>query len=158
MSPGPPATDAEKTVASNRKARHDYEILERFEAGIVLTGSEVKSLRQGRASLAEAYARIRGGEAWLENMHIPPYEQGEKRGYDPLRDRKLLLHRREIERLIGKQKEQSLALVPMRVYFSHGLAKVELGLGRGKREYEKRQSTLKRLAEREMERAISRRR
>lgn len=154
-----PATDAaEKTVASNRKARHDYEILERFEAGIVLTGSEVKSLRQGRASLAEAYARIRGGEAWLENMHIPPYEQGEKRGYDPLRDRKLLLHRREIERLIGKQKEQSLALVPMRVYFSHGLAKVELGLGRGKREYEKRQATLKRLADREMERATSRRR
>jgi SsrA-binding protein len=153
-----PANDAEKTVASNRKARHDYEILERFEAGIVLTGSEVKSLRQGRASLAEAYARIRGGEAWLENMHIPPYEQGEKRGYDPLRDRKLLLHRREIDRLIGKQKEQSLALVPMRVYFSHGLAKVELGLGRGKREYEKRQATLKRQAEREMERATSRRR
>src|SRR3990170_3949905 len=121
-----PAPDAERTVASNRKARHDYEILERFEAGIVLTGSEVKSLRQGRASLTEAYARIRGGEAWLENMHIPPYEQGEKRGYDPLRDRKLLLHRREIERLIGKQKEQGLALVPMRVYFSHGLAKVEL--------------------------------
>lgn len=153
-----PATDAEKTVASNRKARHDYAILERFEAGIVLTGSEVKSLRQGRASLAEAYARIRGGEAWLENMHIPPYEQGEKRGYDPLRDRKLLLHRREIERLIGKQKEQGLALVPMRVYFSHGLAKVELGLGRGKREYEKRQATLKRQHDREMERATSRRR
>ncbi len=158
MSPSPAAPDAEKTVASNRKARHDYEILERFEAGIVLTGSEVKSLRQGRASLAEAYARIRGGEAWLENMHIPPYEQGEKRGYDPLRDRKLLLHRREIDRLIGKQKEQSLALIPMRVYFSHGLAKVELGLGRGKREYEKRQATLKRLADREMERATSRRR
>lgn len=155
----PAATpDAEKTVASNRKARHDYEILERFEAGIVLTGSEVKSLRQGRASLAESYARIRGGEAWLENMHIPPYEQGEKRGYDPLRDRKLLLHRREIDRLIGKQKEQSLALVPMRIYFAHGLAKVELGLGRGKREYEKRQATLKRQADREMERAISRRR
>ena len=152
------AVDADKTVASNRKARHDYAILERFEAGIVLTGSEVKSLRQGRASLAEAYARIRGGEAWLENMHIPPYEQGEKRGYDPLRDRKLLLHRREIERLIGKQKEQGLALVPLRVYFSHGFAKVELGLGRGKREYEKRQATLKRQHEREMERAISRRR
>ena len=153
-----PATNTERTVASNRKARHDYAILERFEAGIVLTGSEVKSLRQGRASLAEAYARIRGGEAWLENMHIPPYEQGEKRGYDPLRDRKLLLHRREIERLIGKQKEQGLALVPMRVYFSHGLAKVEIGLGRGKREYEKRQATLKRQHDREMERAIGRRR
>ena len=99
--------------------------MERFEAGIVLTGSEVKSLRQGRASIAEAYGRITGGELWLENMHIPPYEQGEKRGYDPLRSRKLLLHRREIERLIGKQKEQRLTLVPMRVYFSHGLAKVE---------------------------------
>jgi SsrA-binding protein len=155
MSPQP---DDEKTVASNRKARHDYEILERFEAGIVLTGSEVKSLRQGRASVGEAYARVERAELWLENMHIPPYEQGEKRGYDPLRPRKLLLHRREIERLIGKQKEQGLALVPMRVYFTHGIAKVELGLGRGKREYEKRQATLKRQHDREMERAMGRRR
>lgn len=155
MSPQP---EGQKTVASNRRARHDYEILERFEAGIVLTGSEVKSLRQGRASLGEAFARVHGGEVWLENMHIPPYEQGEKRGYDPLRARKLLLHHREIERLIGKSKEQSLALVPMRVYFSHGLAKVELGLGRGKREYEKRQATLKRQHDREMERASGRRR
>ena len=155
MSPQP---DGEKTVASNRRARHDYEILERFEAGIVLTGSEVKSLRQGRASVGEAYARVERGELWLENMHIPPYEQGEKRGYDPLRARKLLLHRREIERLIGKQKEQGLALVPLRVYFSHGIAKVELGLGPGKREYEKRQATLKRQHDREMERAMGRRR
>ena len=153
-----PAPDGEKTVASNRRARHDYQILERFEAGIVLSGSEVKSLRQGRASLAEAYARVQGGEVWLENMHVPPYEQGEKRGYDPLRARKLLLHGREIARLIGKSKEQGLALVPMRVYFTHGLAKVELGLGRGKREYEKRQATLKRQHEREMERAMGRRR
>jgi SsrA-binding protein len=158
MSPRTEGTPEQKTVASNRKARHDYQILERFEAGIQLTGSEVKSLRQGRASLTEAYARIEGGEAWLESMHIPPYEQGEKRGYDPLRRRKLLLHKREIERLLGKQKEQGLALVPMRVYFTHGIAKLELGLGRGKREYEKRQSTLKRQAEREMERAMSRRR
>jgi SsrA-binding protein len=158
MSPRAEGTPDEKTVASNRKARHDYAILERFEAGIVLTGSEVKSLRDGRSSLAEAYARISSGEAWLENMHIPPYEQGEKRGYDPVRPRKLLLHRKEIDRLVGKQKEQSLALVPLRVYFVHGLAKVELGLGKGKREYEKRQSTLKRLAEREMERAAGRRR
>lgn len=153
-----PHAEGERTVASNRRARHDYRILERVEAGIVLSGSEVKSLRQGRASVAEAFARVRGGEVWLEGMHIPPYEQGEKRGYDPIRDRKLLLHRREIERLIGKQKEQGLALVPMRVYFSHGLAKVELGLGRGKREYEKRQATLKRQHEREMERAAGRRR
>lgn len=153
-----PAPDGEKVVASNRRARHDYEILERFEAGIVLSGSEVKSLRQGRASLTEAYARVQGSEVWLENMHIPPYEQGEKRGYDPLKPRKLLLHRREIARLIGKSKEQGLALVPMRVYFSHGLAKVELGLGRGKREFEKRQATLKRQHDREMERAMGRRR
>ena len=155
MSPHP---EGEKTVSSNRRALHLYAILERFEAGIVLTGSEVKSLRQGRASIAEAYGRITGGELWLENMHIPPYEQGEKRGYDPLRSRKLLLHRREIERLIGKQKEQRLTLVPMRVYFSHGLAKVELGLGRGKAEYEKREATLKRQHDREMERALGRRR
>jgi SsrA-binding protein len=155
MSPQP---EGEKTVSSNRRALHLYAILERFEAGIVLTGSEVKSLRQGRASIAEAYGRISSGELWLENMHIPPYEQGEKRGYDPLRSRKLLLHRREIERLIGKQKEQRLTLVPMRVYFSHGLAKVELGLGRGKAEYEKREATLKRQHDREMERALGRRR
>lgn len=153
-----PRDEGERTVATNRRARHDYQILERFEAGLVLTGSEVKSLRQGRASLNEAFARVRGAEAWLENMHIPPYEQGEKRGYDPLRDRKLLLHRREIERLIGKQQEQGLALVPMRVYFAHGLAKVELGLGRGKREFEKRQAIAKREHEREMERAAGRRR
>jgi len=155
MSPQP---EGEKTVSTNRRALHLYAILERFEAGIVLTGSEVKSLRQGRASIAEAYGRISNGEVWLENMHIPPYEQGEKRGYDPLRSRKLLLHRREIERLIGKQKEQRLTLVPMRVYFSHGLAKVELGLGRGKAEYEKREATLKRQHDREMERALGRRR
>ena len=153
-----PRDEGERTVATNRRARHDYQILERFEAGIVLTGSEVKSLRQGRASLNEAFARIRSGEAWLENLHIPPYEQGEKRGYDPLRDRKLLLHRREIERLIGKQQEQGLALVPMRLYFSHGLAKVELGLGRGKREFEKREAIAKREHQREMERAMGRRR
>jgi SsrA-binding protein len=153
-----PRTEDEKTVATNRRARYDYHLLERYEAGIVLTGSEVKSLRQGKASLSEAFARVRGGEIWLENMHIAPYEQGEKRGYDPLRDRKLLLHRREISRLIGKQQEQGLALVPIRVYFSHGLAKVELGLGRGKRQFEKREATLKRQHEREIERAVGRRR
>ena len=116
----------DRTVASNRRARHDYELLEKVEAGIRLTGSEVKSLRAGRASLSEAFARIEGGEVWLENLHIPPYEQGEKRGYDPLRRRKLLLHRREIERFVGKTAEQGLSLVPVRLYFAHGLAKVEL--------------------------------
>ena len=156
MSPRP--EDGQRTVASNRRARHDYEILERFECGIALTGSEVKSLRGGRASLSESFARVQGGEVWLENMHIPPYEQGEKRGYDPRRTRKLLLHRREIERLIGKTAERGLALVPIRVYFTHGLAKVELGLGRGKRRFEKRQAIAEREHRREMERAAGRRR
>ena len=150
--------EGEKTVASNRKARHDYQILEDVECGIVLTGSEVKSLRGGRVSLAEAFARVRNGEVWLEGMHVPPYEQGEKRGYDPLRPRKLLLHRKEIDRLAFRQKEQGLALVPLRVYFTHGMAKVELGLAKGKREYEKRQAIAKRESQREMERAAGRRR
>ena len=148
----------QRVVATNRRARFDYEILERLEAGIVLTGSEVKSLRQGRASLSEAFARVDGGELWLEGLHIPPYEQGEKRGYDPRRRRKLLLHRGEIDRLVGKVAEKGLALVPIRVYFAHGLAKVEVGLGRGKRAYEKRQATLEREHRREMERATSPRR
>jgi SsrA-binding protein len=152
------AVSSQKTVASNRRALHDYEFLDRFEAGIVLTGSEVKSLRGGRGSLSEAYGRVQGGEVWLEGMHIPPYEQGEKRGYDPIRRRKLLLHRNEIERLIGKTQERGLTLVPLRVYFSHGLAKVEVGLGRGKRQFEKRQTTLEREHRREMDRAARRRR
>jgi SsrA-binding protein len=148
----------ERNVATNRRARFDYEILERLEAGLVLTGSEVKSLRQGRASLSEAFARVDGRELWLENMHIPPYEQGQRRGYDPRRRRKLLVHRSQIDRLVGRAAEKGLTLVPIRVYFSHGLAKVELGLGRGKRAYEKRQATLEREHRREMERATSRRR
>jgi SsrA-binding protein len=155
---GPKADPSQKTVASNRRALHDYEILERFEAGIVLTGSEVKSLRGGRGSLSEAYGRVQGSEVWLEGMHIPPYEQGEKRGYDPVRRRKLLLHRNEIERLIGKTQERGLTLVPLRVYFSHGLAKLEVGLGRGKRQFEKRQATLEREHRREMDQAARRRR
>jgi SsrA-binding protein len=150
--------EGEKTVASNRKARHDYRILEQVECGIALTGSEVKSMRAGQASLTEAYARIRDGEVWLEGMHVSPYEQGEKRGYAPMRPRKLLLHRREIDRLAAKQKEQSLALVPLRVYFTHGIAKVEIGLAKGKREYEKREAIAKRESQREIERAAGRRR
>jgi SsrA-binding protein len=143
-----PKGDAEgqKTVVSNRRARHDYEILERYETGIVLTGAEVKSLRGGRGSLAEAYARVRGHEIWLEGMHIPPYEQAmDKARWEPIRPRKLLLHRKEIERLIGTTAEKGLALIPLRVYFAHGLAKVELGLARGRRQFEKRQA----IAERE---------
>ena len=155
----PKAPDAgQRTVATNRRARRDYEILERIEAGIALTGSEVKSLRGGRGSLSEAFARVRDGEVWLENMHIPPYEHGDMRRYDPLRPRKLLLHRGEIARMIGKTAERGLALVPIRMYFSHGLAKVELGLGRGKREYQKREAIAEREHRREIERAMSRRR
>ena len=148
----------EKVVASNRKARHDYQIVESIECGIVLTGDEVKSLRGGRASLTEAYARIRDGEAWLEGMHIPPYEQGDTRRHLPTRPRKLLLHKREIDKLMAQQQEQRLALVPLRAYFTHGMAKVELGVGKGKREHEKRQSIAKREQEREIAQELGRRR
>jgi SsrA-binding protein len=149
----------QKTVVSNRRARHDYEILERFEAGIALTGAEVKSLRGGHGSLAEAFGRVRDGEVWVEGFHIPPYErQMDKARHDPIRPRKLLLHRREIERLIGRTAEKGLALVPMRVYFTHGIAKMELGLGRGKRLFEKRQAIAEREHRREIEQAATRRR
>ena len=154
----PAGREGEHAVATNRRARHDYLIDERFEAGIVLTGSEVKSLRGGRASLGESYARVQNGEVWIENLHIPPYESGQKRGYDPKRRRKLLLKRAEIERLAGKTAEKGLTLVPMRLYFTHGLAKVELGLGRGKRSYEKRQAMAEREHRREMDQALHRRR
>ena len=151
--------EGEKTVVSNRRARHDYEILERYETGIVLTGAEVKALRGGRGSLAEAYARVRDHEIWLEGMHIPPYEQAmDKTHWEPIRPRKLLLHRKEIERLIGKTAERGLALIPLRVYFAHGLAKVELGLARGRRQFEKRQAIAEREHRREMERESGRRR
>ena len=156
-----PKGDAEgqKTVVSNRKARHDYEILERYETGIVLTGAEVKSLRGGRGSLAEAYARFRGPEIWLEGMHIPPYEQAmDKTRWEPIRPRKLLLHRKEIDRLIGTTAEKGLALIPLRVYFAHGLAKVELGLARGRRQFEKRQAIAEREHRREMDQEAGRRR
>ena len=149
---------AQKTVSSNRKARHDYQILDEIECGIVLTGDEVKSLRGGRASITEAYARVRDGEVWLEGMHVPPYEQGDTRRHLPTRPRKLLLRRREIEKLMVQQQEQRLALVPLRVYFTHGIAKVEIGVGRGKREHEKRQSIAKREQEREIAQEVGRRR
>jgi SsrA-binding protein len=143
-------------VASNRRARHDYAIEETFEAGMVLTGPEVKSLRGGRASLTDAFARVRGEEVWLENLHIPPYEMADNRaGYDPMRPRKLLLHRREIERLIGKTAERGLTLVPLKIYFTRGMAKVELGLGRGRRRFEKRDAIAEREHRREVERAVA---
>jgi SsrA-binding protein len=150
--------EQERAVATNRKARHDYHILEHLEAGIVLTGDEVKSLRGGRASLAEAFARVRDGEVWLEGMHVPPYEQGNVMAHQPLRPRKLLLHRREIARLVGQQQEERLSLVPLRVYFTHGVAKVELAVARGKRQHEKRQAIAKREHQREIERELGRRR
>jgi len=150
--------EGERTVASNRRARHDYELFDRFECGIQLTGDEVKSLRGGRASLVDCFGRVRGGEIWIEGMHIPPYEQGDKRTHVPLRPRKLLLHRREIDRIARDVAEKGLSLVPLRVYFTHGMAKVEVALARGKRKYEKRQSIAKREAQREMERAAGRRR
>jgi SsrA-binding protein len=151
-------TEGEKTVASNRRARHDYAIQETLEAGIQLTGDEVKSLRGGRASLTDCYARVRGGEAWIEGMHIPPYEQGDVKRHLPTRPRKLLLHRREIDKLEAQQQEERLTIVPLRVYFTHGIAKVELGVGKGKREYEKRQSIAKRESQREIERAMGQQR
>ena len=152
------SAEGEKTVASNRRAQHDYTLLERFECGIVLTGSEIKSIRGGRASLQEAFARIRGGEMWLEGMHVPPYEQGDKRKYEATRPRKLLLHRRQIQKIDQQVKEQRLSLVPLRVYITHGLAKVEIALARGKRTHEKRQAIAEREAAREMLRSARRRR
>jgi SsrA-binding protein len=150
--------EGEHTVASNRKARHDYDILETYECGIVLTGSEVKSLRSGRASLADAYARVDRGEVWLEGMHVPPYEQGDTRRHEAVRPRKLLLHRTQIQELGAETAEKGLALVPLRVYFTHGMCKVELALARGRRRHEKRQAIAKREAQREMEQAAGRRR
>ena len=146
-----------RVVATNRKARHDYHILETIEAGIVLLGPEVKSLRAGRVSLSDAYARMQEGEAYLLNLHISPYDPATRFNADPRRRRKLLLHRREIRRLTGKTEERGLTLVALRIYFRRGVAKVELALARGKRQYDKRQSLARKDARREVERARSRR-
>ncbi|MEA2555615.1 MAG: SsrA-binding protein [Actinomycetota bacterium] len=153
-----PREEGEKIVATNRRARHDYQIEDVVECGIVLSGDEVKSLREGRASLADCYGRVRDHEMWLEGLHIPPYEQGDKRTFQPTRPRKLLLHRREIDKLGAETAEKGLALVPMRIYFTHGIAKVEIGVGKGKRQFEKRQSIAKRESQREIEQAAGRRR
>lgn len=147
-----------KVVASNRRAKFDYEILDTFEAGMVLLGSEVKSLREGKASINEAYASEKHGELWLESMNIPPYAYAREGGHEPTRPRKLLLHKREITRIGEKLREQSLTLVPTKVYFSNGRAKVELALGKGKRSIDKRQSIKKREQQREMDRAQRHRR
>lgn len=150
-------SDGTKLITSNRRARHDYFILDTFEAGLVLLGTEVKSLRDGKASLAEAYARIQGDEIYLVGAHIPEYRHGNRQNHEPTRPRKLLLHRKEIERLRGKMLEKGLTLVPLRLYWKAGRAKIELGLARGKKDYDRRQDTLKREADREMARAMSRR-
>jgi SsrA-binding protein len=151
-------TGGTKPIAENRRARHDYHLLERFEAGLVLTGTEVKSLREGRASLARAYADIRDGEAWLVGAHISTYDQGNIANHDPDRERKLLLHRGEIASLIGKVRERGFTLVPTRLYFKDGRAKVELALARGKETRDKRRDIARREADRQIERALKSRR
>lgn len=145
--------DAIKIITENRKARHDYHIEETYEAGIVLTGTEVKSLRAGRANLRDSYGEIRQGEVYLVNAHISPYEQGNRFNHDPKRPRKLLLHRAEINRLAGRVQQKGLTLVPLRLYFKGGRAKVEIALARGKKLYDRREDIAARDAEREMRRA-----
>jgi len=146
-----------KVIATNRRARHDYEIIDTFEAGLVLEGSEVKSLRDGKAALKDSFAHIRDGEAWLVGAYIGPYSFARGGGHDPERTRKLLLHRREIDRIAGKLAEKGLTLVPLQLYFIDGKVKVELGLGRGKRTVDKRRTIKEREQKREMERAMRRR-
>jgi SsrA-binding protein len=146
-----------KVVVSNRKARHDYAIIDTYEAGMVLMGTEVKSLRLGRASLTDAFATVDDGEVFLRNMYIPEYTMGSWTNHEPRRTRKLLLHREEIERLIGKTREGGLTLVPLQVYFSSGKVKVEIALAKGKKSYDKRQDLAKRDAQREVARAVGRR-
>jgi SsrA-binding protein len=145
---------AEKLIASNRRAFHDYEVLETYEAGLVLRGTEVKSLRDGRADLKESYARIEREEAWLFGCHISPYAQGNRANHDPMRPRKLLLHRRELDRLLGRVMEKGLTLIPLRLYFKSGRAKVEVGLARGRKLLDKRHVIREREARREMDRAV----
>jgi len=143
-----------KVVASNRKAFHDYEIHDTFEAGIVLVGSEIKSIRGGQVSLQDGFVQFEGGEAWLINVHIAQYDPASRLNHEPRRRRKLLLHRREIERLIGKVQEKGFTLVPTRLYLKDGRAKVEIGLARGKRLYDKRQAIAKRDSDRQIARAL----
>jgi SsrA-binding protein len=144
----------DKIFASNRKAYHDYHVLESLEAGLVLSGTEIKSVRAGRVNLRDGYARVQNGEIWLYNTHISPYDQGNRYNHEPMRPRKLLLHKGEIGRLAGKSQEQGLTLVPLRIYERKGHAKVELAVVRGKRQYDKREAIAERDAKREVDRAI----
>jgi SsrA-binding protein len=152
------ADQGKKIIASNRRARHDYTIEDTVEAGLVLTGTEVKSLRAGRATLTEGFGQITDHEAWLHGVHIPQYTQGTWTNHDPRRVRKLLLHRREIDKLASSIQERGLTLVPLSLYFSGGKVKIELALARGKRAYDKRQDLAKRDAAREIDRELRRRR
>src|SRR2546421_12980920 len=144
----------DRVVATNRRARHEYEILETLEAGLVLRGTEVKSLRAGTVNFKDSYATVRNGEAWLVGCHINPYSHGTDANHDPERDRKLLLHRREISRLTGKVAERGLTLIPLRLYFKGGRAKLEIGLARGKKLHDKRSALRERETRREMEKAV----
>jgi len=146
-----------KIVASNRRARHEYEILETWEAGLVLQGTEVKALREDHVNLGDAYGEIRDGEGWVVKMHIGPYEQGNRENHEPFRPRKLLLHRREIRKMLPKLEEKGLTLVPLRLYFREGRAKLELGLGRGKKLHDKRESKAKQDVQRRIAQHMGRR-
>lgn len=154
------ATDATPTklIAQNRKARHNYLIEDTYEAGVMLVGTEVKSCRDGKVTLTDAYATVRDGEAWLMQVHIAPYTHGNRENHDPLRPRKLLLHRNEIEKLDAAISQDGRTLVPLRMYFKHGLAKTEIAIARGKRAYDKRQSLASRDAQRQIQRELGRRR
>ena len=149
------ADSGRKMICVNRRARFDYTINETIEAGLVLQGTEVKSLRNGRADLKDAYADIQEGEVFLLHAHIDQYEQAHRFNHDPVRPRKLLLHKREIQRLVGKTQERGLTLIPTRMYFSRGKAKVELGLAKGKKQYDKREDVKRRSAQRDIERALA---
>jgi SsrA-binding protein len=148
------ADSGRKMISVNRRARFDYEIDDVYEAGMVLRGTEVKSLREGRVSLKDAYGDVQNGEVYLLNAHIDPYEQGNRNNHDPERPRKLLLHKQEIRRLIGKTKERGLTLIPTRMYFTRGKVKIEIGLAKGKRNYDKRQDLKRQDAQRDIQRAL----
>jgi len=153
-----PKDDGTKLITDNRKDRHEYLIDERIEAGLALVGTEVKSCRAGKANLTDAYAAIRDGEAWLLQCHIAPYSHGNRGNHDPLRPRKLLLHRNEIERLDARVAREGMTLVPLRLYFKHGIAKAEIAVGKGKKLHDKRATSAQRDAERSMRQAEGRRR
>jgi len=152
----PKVVDGRKVVATNRRARHDYDVIDRWECGIALSGSEVKSLRDGQVQIKDAYAEVRGGELWLERLHIAPYQFAREGGHEPERRRKLLAHRREITTMAAGVNEQGLTLIPMHIYFSKGLAKVDLALARGRKAYDKRQAIREREEKREMDRGMRR--